>query len=625
MTNAQRGGFGRPTPLTPDPDGIPAILKERDQWVLFRTRRKPKGGFDKIPISAHLTHCEDETCCTTPETKKHHNASVSDQTTWSDFATAMAAYQRGGYAGIGFVVTADDDLTGIDLDKCRDPKTGTVEPWAQAIADELDTYTEPSVSGTGLRLFVVGTLPPGRRKKGQVEMYDAGRFFTITGQPIGAREIRDCNGALTALHRQIFGEARPKETTPKVQPALSLEDDEILHRARAARNGALFCALYDRGDTSGHGDDDSAADLALCNFLRFWTGGDLQQMDRLFRQSALMRDKWDEPRGETTYGERTLTTALAGDVYTPGAGTGAGGVLITSSTRNRGADNDPNTIIATLEARIAEQAAVIATQMERMNEQADELAELRAVNKATFAILRSEMKPAAKVAAIELSIEAHSSRPGDFTSLGSVAERINQSDDSVSMTCKAYRTETASDNAPFHVIYDSLMRNPWTGERGREPHTYTRIIPTHPYLSDTLAAIVENIPDELKKKPRTDRGTKAEPARIPDELIAPCPEDLDAETSQRQEPVQVARCDDCGAVRAAQTWDGVLLIPTTENIGSGNPNPHQQGCGLSYLYTDKSGRGAEASVSRAEWVQARIERDRVRRQIVKAQLQDGGV
>jgi hypothetical protein len=85
----------------------------------------------------------------------------------------------------------------------------------------------------------------------------------------------------------------------------------LLARARGAANGAAFERLW-RGETGDHGGDASAADLALCAHLRFWTGGDRARMDRLFRRSGRMRPKWDERRGDRTYAERTLDRALAG-------------------------------------------------------------------------------------------------------------------------------------------------------------------------------------------------------------------------------------------------------------------------------------------------------------------------
>ena len=70
---------------------------------------------------------------------------------------------------------------------------------------------------------------------------------------------------------------------------LLASDEELLQRAKAAKNGARFTSLW-AGDTSDFGSDHSRADLALCRLLSFWCKGDLDRVDRLFRQSGLMRD-----------------------------------------------------------------------------------------------------------------------------------------------------------------------------------------------------------------------------------------------------------------------------------------------------------------------------------------------
>ena len=46
--------------------------------------------------------------------------------------------------------------------------------------------------------------------------------------------------------------------------------------------------------------------------LAFYTGKDAAQMDGLFRQSGLMRPKWDRPQSGTTYGEITIQEAING-------------------------------------------------------------------------------------------------------------------------------------------------------------------------------------------------------------------------------------------------------------------------------------------------------------------------
>src|SRR5439155_15578492 len=67
------------------------------------------------------------------------------------------------------------------------------------------------------------------------------------------------------------------------------------------------------GDTSEYGSQ-SEAELALCSMLTFWTGPDPERIDRLFRRSALYREKWDEPHYSDgrTYGEGTIAKALDG-------------------------------------------------------------------------------------------------------------------------------------------------------------------------------------------------------------------------------------------------------------------------------------------------------------------------
>ncbi len=99
------------------------------------------------------------------------------------FADALAAWAAGRYDGIGFVFSADDPYTGVDLDHVRDADTGVVQPWALDIVRRLDSYTEISPSGGGLHVIVRAQVPRGRKKFPQLgaEMYDRARYFTMTG------------------------------------------------------------------------------------------------------------------------------------------------------------------------------------------------------------------------------------------------------------------------------------------------------------------------------------------------------------------------------------------------------------------------------------------------------------
>jgi len=113
-----------------------------------------------------------------------------------------------GFAGVGFVFSSDDPYTGIDLDKCRNPETGQIEESAQGIIEQLDSYTEASQSGTGVHIIVRGWLPQGngaRRRTGGIEMYDAGRFFVMTGQVLDGRlGITERQDQLQTFYRKVF-------------------------------------------------------------------------------------------------------------------------------------------------------------------------------------------------------------------------------------------------------------------------------------------------------------------------------------------------------------------------------------------------------------------------------------
>jgi len=280
---------------------IPAALRERPRWLCWREEKR-NGKPTKVPY-----------CATTG---KH--ADCTDASSWTDFETVLEA--SADYDGIGFVL--GDGWVGVDIDHCRDPKTGKLIDEAQQIVDALDSYTEISPSGTGLHTLAQGKLPPGRRKQGDLEMYDSGRYFTVTGNhlPRTPKTVEERTNALATLHKQTFPAAKEQASAQNTGPAKphSLSDSELLQRMFAAKNGPAVQKLWD-GNTSGHRSP-SEATLALLGHLAFYTGPDPQRIDALFRESGLMRPKWDSKRGDTTWGQQQIDTALAGrtEFYTPG-------------------------------------------------------------------------------------------------------------------------------------------------------------------------------------------------------------------------------------------------------------------------------------------------------------------
>jgi primase-polymerase (primpol)-like protein len=200
--------------------------------------------------------------------------------------------QAPGYSGIGFAFREGGGIVGVDLDHVVD--SGNIEPWAQRVVDAFNSYVEFSPSRRGLHILCKGSIPDGKgHRRGQAEMYDRGRYFTVTGHAYG--ELRPLMAARAEIDMLLEW---MKREGPKPQPLTShprvsscFDDRKLLHHAASAKNGYKFARLW-RGDTSDYGGDDSRADAALLSLLLFWTNGDISRADALFRQSGLCRDKW---------------------------------------------------------------------------------------------------------------------------------------------------------------------------------------------------------------------------------------------------------------------------------------------------------------------------------------------
>ena len=154
---------------------IPQCLIEIDRWVAWKMILRD-GRPTKVPIDARTGQF----------------ASVSEPKTWCPFEIAVAAFgDHRDWDGLGIVFTEEDSLAGVDLDDCLDESGQFI--WGQDIVQGLNTYTEISPSGRGLKLFLCGAKPTsaGSRRDGfgplgigKVEVYDKGRFFAVTGRPM---------------------------------------------------------------------------------------------------------------------------------------------------------------------------------------------------------------------------------------------------------------------------------------------------------------------------------------------------------------------------------------------------------------------------------------------------------
>ena len=273
-------------------------MKELAQWINWRYEERD-GKLTKVPLCPHTGKL----------------ARVDQPETWGSYEEALEASKKYGCSGVGFVFTEVDPYAGIDLDDIRDSQTGEIEESARKIIEQLNSYAELSPSGSGIHVLVKAEVPPGGRRKGQVEVYDSGRFFTVTGThlPGTPKRIEERQAEVEILHRKIFGFTKGDANGQGSHgPGNDLSDAEVLAKAGQASNGEAFEKLW-AGDTSDYASG-SEADLALCSRLVFWTSGDSDRIDKLFRQSGLYRPKWDERHyGDgRTYGQATIEKALKG-------------------------------------------------------------------------------------------------------------------------------------------------------------------------------------------------------------------------------------------------------------------------------------------------------------------------
>lgn len=302
----------------PNLDAIPEELRQLPQWVLWR--KETRGGkTTKVLYQVRA-----------PSTRAKSN----DPATWATFEEARDAFGKSDsgqwreheiapVSGIGFVFTREAGIVGIDFDHCRTGGEWDADVLKLALA--VGSYTEVSPSGDGLHVFTFGSIPGNRNRRGNVEIYEHGRFFTVTGSHLDGTPTavkKAAPGSIEALYATIAGEADPTPA-PAAPPTRSETptDNDVLERCRTAKNSEKFERLW-RGDTSGY-PSASEADLALCNILAYQSGGNVGTVDRLFKRSGLYRPKWDERHGRFTYGERTIQKAVSETLLSPRVRRGA--------------------------------------------------------------------------------------------------------------------------------------------------------------------------------------------------------------------------------------------------------------------------------------------------------------
>lgn len=286
------------TIVEPEFDTVPEEMRRLNNWVVWKAEPSDKVTKDGEQVLDKVL-----------KQTNGKPASTTSPATWTSFQDAYQSYSNGNFDGIGFVFEPNNRIIGVDMDghfSDGEPITKNAEVMCSK------TYVEVSPSGTGGHAYFIGDLPDDIKHKhkdsqGEIEIYNSGRYFTFTGQMVGQDEILEDEKFINIIIKQFF-----HKETPDFNIDISDERSRLLPSTDIKRKmlkNEKINRLFD-GDIADYEDDDSSADMALANYLAFYTAKNYKQMDEIFRESGLMRDKWDEMRGDVTYGERTLKKAI---------------------------------------------------------------------------------------------------------------------------------------------------------------------------------------------------------------------------------------------------------------------------------------------------------------------------
>jgi len=260
---------------------IPKELKDLPQWVLWKYDLH-NGKWTKVP------HSSDQTW---------KRASTTDPKTWGTFDAAYKMYSHDEGDGIGFVFTPP--FIGVDFDHVEN------EPRAMEEIQAFSSYAETSPSGQGYHVICKGRLPGKGAKKGNYEIYTEGRFFTVTGSHLEGtpKTVNDAQPAIDAFLEKHIDMQEGQDIPITAAPASASSPDGV-EIIRMLENDTKATSLM-RGDTSGY-PSPSEADMALCCKIAFYTK-DAGEIDCIFRQSGLFREKWNRE----DYRDATINKALA--------------------------------------------------------------------------------------------------------------------------------------------------------------------------------------------------------------------------------------------------------------------------------------------------------------------------
>lgn len=297
--------------VKPKLDTIPSVLKEYDHWLLWKATADEKNPdkLGKYPVNL-----------------QGYGFNWSDTDNLYSFETVADAYNKGDFDGIGFS-QVNTPLVCVDLDNDK----GIDDIPKELLSIMQAGYAERSPSGKGIHVWMKADLPQkvteniGKKRKtnagDEIELFTKSGWLTVTGDKLNDTPITDkTEYVINLAYKYKFlkkdkpaqhpQQASLTDYAPSTSAGNRFSEQELVNKMLESKSGTEIQRLLN-GDTSGYNNDHSEADIALAGYLAFWTNRDAEKMDSIFRQSGLMREKWDRKTGNSTYGRLTIEHAIS--------------------------------------------------------------------------------------------------------------------------------------------------------------------------------------------------------------------------------------------------------------------------------------------------------------------------
>ncbi|MHB8218168.1 MAG: AAA family ATPase [Candidatus Sulfotelmatobacter sp.] len=191
---------------------IPSEMLAAKRWMRFFVKNKPDGkGTAKIPLGG-----------------SGGEGNHADSSTWSTFDEAVAAIEND-QQGLGYAFF-EGEIQGLDIDHCRNAKTGQICNEAMMLLSRLPSWAEYSVSGQGIHVLFKGNVRGKQLGEQCLQFWNSKnspRFFALTCDLVGdaftnLKDVGEDFNYIFATARHISAKIREELKTVDLEQWASL-------------------------------------------------------------------------------------------------------------------------------------------------------------------------------------------------------------------------------------------------------------------------------------------------------------------------------------------------------------------------------------------------------------------